>query len=363
MDIALDLAYQCSPDHPYVHERPQWFRKRPDGTIQYAENPPKKYQDIYPFDFETEDWEALWQELESIIRYWIELGVRVFRVDNPHTKSFHFWEWTLGRLKAEYPDLIFLSEAFTRPKVMYYLAKLGFNQSYTYFAWRNTRWELTEYMTELTQTEACEFFRPNFWPNTPDILTEFMQIGGRPAFMQRLVLAATLTASYGIYGPAYELCENVAVESGKEEYLDSEKYEIRQRDLDQPGSLRDYIARVNQIRQENPALHRNETITFHHVDNEQLIAYSKHTSSMDNIILTVVNLDPHHVQAGWMHVPVDMFGIDETQAYLVEDLLNDHKYLWHGSSNYIELNPHVSPAHIFRVRRRMRTEHDFEYYV
>ena len=362
IDIALDLAYQCAPDHPYVKEHPDWFRLRPDGTIQYAENPPKKYQDIYPFDFETEDWENLWDELESIIRYWIDTGVRVFRVDNPHTKSFRFWEWTINRLKAEYPELIFLSEAFTRPKVMHYLAKLGFTQSYTYFAWRNTGWELTEYMMELTRTEQAEFFRPNFWPNTPDILTEFLQLDGRPAFMQRLVLAGTLTASYGIYGPAYELQENEPAFSGSEEYLHSEKYEIRQRDLEQPASLKDFIARVNHIRHDNRALQSNGSITFHPVENENLLVYSKHTPELDNIMLMVVNLDPQHTQSGWVDVPLDLFDIDEHHGYLVEDLLNDHSYLWHGSRNYVELNPLITPAHIFRVRRRMRTERDFDYY-
>ena len=362
IDIALDLAYQCAPDHPYVRQHPDWFKARPDGTIQYAENPPKKYQDIYPFDFETDDWENLWLELEGVIRYWADLGVRIFRVDNPHTKSFRFWEWVIARMKKEHPGLIFLAEAFTRPKIMHQLAKLGFNQSYTYFAWRNTGWELAEYMTELTQTEHAEFFRPNFWPNTPDILTEFLQMDGRPAFMQRLVLAATLTANYGIYGPAYELCENDPVWAGSEEYLDSEKYEIRQRDLEQPGSLKDYIARVNRIRHENRALQSNHSITFHNVDNDQILAYTKHTDALDNIVLTVVNLDPQHVQAGWIDFPVEMFDIDEHHAYLLEDMLNEHSYLWHGSRNYVELNPSISPAHIFRVRRRMRSEQDFDYY-
>jgi starch synthase (maltosyl-transferring) len=363
ISIALDLAYQCSPDHPYVRKHPEWFRQRPDGTIQYAENPPKKYQDIYPFDFESEDWEALWHELESVVRYWVEQGVHVFRVDNPHTKSFHFWEWMITRLKREYPDLIFLSEAFTRPSVMSYLAKLGFNQSYTYFTWRNTRWELMEYMTELTQTEVREYFRPNFWPNTPDILPEVLQLGGRPAFMQRLVLAATLAASYGIYGPAYELYENAPLEAGREEYLDSEKYVIRQRDLDQPGSLRDFITTVNRIRHENPALQTNEHLTFHHVDNEEIIAYSKHTPAMDNIVLTIVSMDPHHTQSGWLDLPLDQLGIEYHQPFLVEDVLNGHRYLWHGGRNYVELNPHTTPAHIFRIRRRLRTEEDFEYYM
>src|SRR3989475_1692800 len=236
LEIALDLAFQCSPDHPYVHAHPEWFRWRPDGTVQYAENPPKKYEDIYPLEFETPHWRSLWEELKSIVEFWIEQGVRIFRVDNPHTKPFDFWEWLIRDLKKRYPDLILLSEAFTRPNIMYRMAKLGFTQSYTYFTWRNTKEELTEYLTELTQTEAHQFFRPNLWPNTPDILTEYLQLGGRPAFMTRLILAATLGASYGIYGPAYELCENVPIAHGKEEYLNSEKYEIKHWDVTNPQS-------------------------------------------------------------------------------------------------------------------------------
>ena len=250
MEIAMDLAYQCTPDHPYVTEHPEWFRRRPDGTIQYAENPPKKYQDIYPIDFETENWQDLWRELKSVVTFWIGKGVRIFRVDNPHTKSFSFWEWLISEIRGEHPDVIFLAEAFTRPKVMYRLAKLGFTQSYTYFAWRNTKDELTQYFTELTSTEVREYFRPNLWPNTPDILTEYLQFGGRPAFMIRLVLAATLGASYGIYGPAFELCENTPRSPGSEEYLNSEKYEVRPWDLNSSWSLRDFIARVNRIRKE-----------------------------------------------------------------------------------------------------------------
>ncbi|GIW81870.1 MAG: alpha-1,4-glucan:maltose-1-phosphate maltosyltransferase [Gemmatales bacterium] len=275
IDIALDIAFQCSPDHPYVKEHPQWFRHRPDGTIQYAENPPKKYQDIYPLDFETEDWRSLWDELKSVFLFWIEQGIRIFRVDNPHTKPFRFWEWVIAEIKRQYPDVIFLSEAFTRPKVMYRLAKLGYSQSYTYFAWRNTKRELTEYFTELTQTEVREFFRPNLWPNTPDILNEYLQHGGRPAFMIRLVLAATLGASYGIYGPAYELCINTPFAPGSEEYLDSEKYEIKSWDLHAPHSLKDFIARVNRIRKDNRALQHNFSLQFHPVSNDELICYSK----------------------------------------------------------------------------------------
>ncbi len=363
LEVALDLAFQCSADHPYVRQHPEWFRRRPDGTIQYAENPPKKYQDIYPLDFETEHWQELWEELKSVVLFWIEQGVRIFRVDNPHTKSFRFWEWLIAEIKRDHPEVIFLSEAFTRPKVMYHLAKLGFTQSYTYFAWRNVRWELMQYFTELTQTEVREYFRPNLWPNTPDILTEYLQSGGRPAFMTRLVLAATLGASYGIYGPAFELCENRPREVGSEEYLDSEKYEIKHWDLERPDSLKDFIARVNRIRRENPALQGDWSLRFHHVDNEQLVCYSKNTEDLSNVVLVAVNLDPHHTQAGWVDLPLEELGLDPQQPYQVHDLLGDARYIWHGPRNYIELNPHVVPAHIFRVRRRVRTEHDFDYYM
>lgn len=363
LEVALDLAFQCTPDHPYVKEHPEWFRHRPDGTIQYAENPPKKYQDIYPLDFETEQWRDLWDELKSVVRFWIDQGVRIFRVDNPHTKAFPFWEELIQEFKQEYPELILLSEAFTRPKVRYRLAKLGFNQSYTYFAWRNTKYELTQYLTELTQSEIRDYFRPNLWPNTPDILTEYLQHGGRPAFMARLVLAATLGASYGIYGPAFELCENQPREPGSEEYLNSEKYEIRYWELSRPDSLKDLIARVNAIRKENPALHEEWNLRFHNVDNDQLICYSKRTRELDNIILVVVNLDPHHTHSGWVELPLEDFGLDARQPYQVHDLLTDARYLWNGPRNYLELNPSVVPAHIFRLRRRLRTERDFDYYM
>ena len=363
IDVALDIAFQCSPDHPYVTEHPEWFKHRPDGSIQYAENPPKKYQDIYPFDFETENWRELWEELKSVFTYWCEQGVRVFRVDNPHTKPFAFWEWTLAEVKKEYPDTIFLSEAFTRPRVLYRLAKLGFTQSYNYFAWRNTRHELTEYLTELTKTEVAEYCRPNFWPNTPDILTEYLQVGGRPAFITRLVLAATLGASYGIYGPAFELMENTPLEQGREEYMNSEKYEIKHWDIDRADSLRDIITLVNRARHENPALQSNEGLRFHETENEQLIAYSKTTPDKQNVILTVVNLDPHYTHSGWVHLPLAELGIDGEQPYQVHDLLGGGRYLWNGPVNYVELNPQAIPAHIFRVRHRVRTERDFDYYV
>src|SRR5579884_1267347 len=363
LEIALDLAFQCSPDHPYVKEHPDWFRRRPDGSVQYAENPPKKYQDIYPLEFETEDWRALWRELKSIVTYWIDQGVRIFRVDNPHTKPFPFWEWLIADVKREHPDVLFLSEAFTRPKVMYRLAKLGFTQSYTYFAWRNTKTELIQYFTELTRTEVREYFRPNLWPNTPDILTEYLQRGGRPAFMIRLALAATLGASYGIYGPAFELCEHRPYEEGSEEYFDSEKYEIKHWDIERPDSLRDFIARVNAIRRDNPALQNDWSLRFHPVDNDELLCYSKRTEDRSNIVVTVVNLSPVHTHAGWVELELDEFGIDRDAPYQVHDLLTDTYYLWRGPRNYVEINPHTVPAHIFRVRRRIRTERDFDYYL
>jgi starch synthase (maltosyl-transferring) len=363
MEVALDLAFQCSPDHPYVKDHPQWFRWRPDGTVQYAENPPKKYQDIYPLEFETDAWRELWEELKSVVLFWIAQGVHIFRVDNPHTKPFRFWEWLIRDVRQAHPEVIFLAEAFTRPKIMYNLAKRGFTQSYTYFAWRNTKAELIAYFTELTHTGVREFFRPNPWPNTPDILTEYLQYGGRPAFMVRLVLAATLGANYGIYGPAFELCENRSREPGSEEYLNSEKYEIKQWDLDRPDSLKDLIARVNRIRRDNPALQSDWSLRFHPVDNDQLICYSKHTQDLSNIMLIVVNLDPHHTQSGWVELPLDVLELGREGSYQVHDLLSDSRYLWHGPRNFVELSPHLVPAHIFRLRRRVRTEQDFEYYM
>ena len=363
IEIALDLAFQCSPDHPYVKEHREWFLQRPDGSVQYAENPPKKYEDIYPFYFESESAQDLCQELKRVVLYWIAQGVRIFRVDNPHTKPFDFWEWLIREVRRKYPDVIFLSEAFTRPKVMHRLAKLGFAQSYTYFAWKNTKWELTEYFTELTQTPVREFVRPNVWPNTPDILTEHLQYGGRPAFMARLILAATLSANYGIYGPAFELCENRALRPGAEEYLDSEKYQIRVWDVNRPDSLRDLVARVNEIRRQNPSLHSDWSLRFHPVDNDQLIAYSKATEDLSDIILVIVNLDSHYKQSGWVEVPLEDFHLASQQSFQVHDLLTDARYLWHGARNYVELDPSVLPAHIFKVRRRLRTERDFDYFL
>jgi starch synthase (maltosyl-transferring) len=362
IEIAMDLAFQCSPDHPYLKEHPEWFRWRPDRTVQFAENPPKKYEDIVPLNFETENWEELWEELKSIVLFWIEKEIRIFRVDNPHTKPFPFWQWLIAEIKRDYPDVIFLSEAFTRPKVMYRLAKLGFTQSYTYFTWRNTKKELIEYLTELIQTEAREFLRPNFWPNTPDILPEHLQYGGRPACMARLVLAATLSSNYGVYGPAFEVCTHEAV-IGKEEYLHSEKYEIKHWDWEKSGNLQDLIARVNRIRKENPALQTTWNLRFYEVDNEALLFYGKTTEDLSNIILVVVNLDPFHIQSGWGRVPIHELGIDPNQPYLVHDLLSDDKYIWQGEKNYLELNPQVLPASIFRVRKRLRREMDFDYFL
>ncbi|HYC00534.1 MAG TPA: alpha-1,4-glucan--maltose-1-phosphate maltosyltransferase [Candidatus Limnocylindrales bacterium] len=358
--VALDIALQVSPDHPYVKEHPQWFVHRPDGSIQYAENPPKKYQDIYPFDFQCEDAPALWRELTSIFEFWVGQGVRIFRVDNPHTKSLMFWRHCIAEIKRQHPDVIFLAEAFTRPKLMYALARLGFSQSYTYFTWRNTRDELTQYFTELTRTEAVEFFRPNLWPNTPDILPESLQFGGRPAFVQRLVLAATLGASYGIYGPAFELMESQA-RPGSGEYMDNEKYEIRRWEVSRADSLRPIITRVNAIRRENAALHDNRSLRFHQCANETLLCYSKRAA--DNVIVVVVNLDVHHKQSGFVELDLDALGIEPDRPFQAHDLLGGGRYLWHGSRNYVELDPHVSPAQIFRVRRRVRTEYDFDYFV
>jgi starch synthase (maltosyl-transferring) len=363
IDVALDIAFQCSPDHPYTREHPEWFKHRPDGSIQYAENPPKKYEDIYPFDFETESWRELWQELLSIFLFWVEQGVHIFRVDNPHTKPFGFWEWLVAEMRRLHPDVILLSEAFTRPKVMFRLAKVGFSQSYTYFTWRNMAWELYQYFTELAQPPTREFFRPNLWPNTPDILTEYLQTGGRPAFQARLVLAATLGASYGIYSPAFELMESRPREQGSEEYLDSEKYQIRAWDRKAPDSLRELITIVNRIRHENPALQTDRGLRFHPTENDALLAYSKSTPDNSNIVLAVVNCDPHHVQRGMVNLPLEELGIDRDRPYQAHELITGARYIWNGPRNYVEINPHAMPAQLFRFRRRVRSEHDFEYFV
>jgi starch synthase (maltosyl-transferring) len=344
IQIALDVAFQCSPDHPYVKSHPEWFRWRPDGTVQYAENPPKKYQDIYPFEFENEQWKSLWEELASVFEFWIGHGVKIFRVDNPHTKPFEFWEWCIAGLKKKHPEVIFLAEAFTRPRIMHKLAKLGFSQSYTYFTWRNTKQELVEYFTELATSETREYFRPNCWPNTPDILHETLTQGGRPAFIVRAVLAATLAANYGIYGPAYELQERTPREPGSEEYLNSEKYELKDWDLSRADSLAPLLERLNSIRNQNPALQSDWSLKFHPVDNDQLIAFSK--TEEDNEILVVVNLDVRNPQSGFIdHGPC-----------AVHDLLSGGHYTWSGPRNYIELSPHTLPAHVFKVTPALKSK-------
>jgi starch synthase (maltosyl-transferring) len=362
LELALDIAFQCSPDHPWVREHPEWFRARPDGTVQYAENPPKKYQDIYPFDFEGEAWQALWAALRDVILFWCDQGVRVFRVDNPHTKPLPFWEWCLAEVKARHPDALFLSEAFTRPKLMQRLAKLGFSQSYTYFTWRNTKRELWEYFDGMARSGVREFLRPNLWPNTPDILPEALQVGGRPAFVARFILAATLGASYGIYGPAFELCDGRAREHGSEEYLDSEKYQVRAWDLGASHSLRHLIARVNRIRKGHPALQTDRTLELHPTDNEALLCYSKRSLDGDDIVVVVVNLDPYHVQSGWLDLPLDRLGIAGATCQM-HDVLGGERFLWRGARHFVRLDPGVVPAHIFAVRRRVRSERDFDYYL
>ncbi len=349
MEIALDFAINCSPDHPYVAEHPEWFYKRPDGTIKYAENPPKKYEDIYPLNFRCENWRELWDEMKSIILFWAERGVRMFRVDNPHTKPVAFWEYLISNVRAQYPDVIFLSEAFTKPKMMRALAKAGFNQSYTYFTWRQTKAELTEYFTELTQTGMREYFRGNLFTNTPDILPFHLQEGGRPMFMIRAVLAATLSSVYGIYS-GFELCENAAL-SGREEYFESEKYQWKERDWDAPGNVKDWITRLNRIRKENRALHLYDNLRFYRAENDAILCYGKMTAARDNIILVVVNLDPEHAQNSYVHIPLSEFGPMDSDVYQVHDLLSDARYIWRGERNYVELHPQEQPAHVFRVRR------------
>jgi starch synthase (maltosyl-transferring) len=349
LEIALDLAYQASPDHPWVREHPEFFRHRPDGSIKYAENPPKKYQDIYPINFESEAWESLWYELKGVIEFWIEHGVKIFRVDNPHTKPYRFWQWALADITRRHPDTIFLSEAFTRPKVMRYLAKSGFSQSYTYFTWRNTKDELTEYFTELTQTDVREYMRPNLFANTPDILHEYLQHGGRPAFQVRFVLAATLGASYGIYS-GFELCENVPVRPGSEEYLDSEKYQVRVRNFEQPGSLAELIGRVNGIRRDHPALQHDWGLQFHQTDNPQLLCYSKRSVDGGDVVLMVVNLDPFNMQHGFIRLPLADWGLSPHGAVSVLDLLSGERYFWRGEWNYVRLDPELRVAHVMEVR-------------
>jgi len=349
MEVALDFAIQCSPDHPWVHEHPDWFYRRPDGTIRYAENPPKKYEDIYPLNFDTPDWKNLWEALREVVRFWVEQGVRIFRVDNPHTKPVGFWTWLIDSIQAEHPDVIFLAEAFTRPPMMQALAKRGFAQSYTYFTWRNTKSELVEYLTELTRTERASYFRPNFFANTPDILPPILQQGGRPAFKSRLALAATLSPAYGIYS-GFELCENAAVE-GREEYLDSEKYEIKVRDWDAPGNIKDFITRVNHARRENPALQQFTNLRFLDLEDDQLLAYVKWTAGGGDRVIVVVNLDPLAAHEGTLHVPPDAVGVLDGESYGVYDVLTGARYTW-GARNFVRLDPTAGePAHIFHIQR------------
>jgi starch synthase (maltosyl-transferring) len=349
LEIALDIAFQASPDHPYVREHPDWFRRRPDGSIKYAENPPKKYQDIYPLNFESDDWRGLWQELKDVFEFWILHGVKIFRVDNPHTKPFRFWEWALAELTRQYPDAIFLSEAFTRPKVMKHLAKIGFSQSYSYFTWRNTKEEIADYFTELTQTSVREYFRPNLFANTPDILHAYLQRGGRTAFQIRLVLAATLGASYGIYS-GFELAENVPVRAGSEEYLDSEKYQIRVRDYKRADSLAEFISQINTIRRKHPALQHDWGLSFHRTDNGELLAYSKRSADGRDLILIIVNLDPVNMQHGFVQLPLVAWDLTPHATVEVVDLLSSERYFWRGEWNYIRLDPQDRVAHVLHVQ-------------
>ncbi len=348
IDIALDIAFQCAPDHPYVKEHPQWFNWRPDGSVQYAENPPKKYEDILPLNFETEDWKNLWQELKSIIVYWISIGITVFRVDNPHTKAIPFWEWLMAEISKDHPDVIFLAEAFTRPRIMERLAKIGFTQSYTYFTWRNTKSELEEYLTELTQTDMRYYFRPNFWPNTPDILPPVLTEGGENAHIMRLILAATMSSNYGLYGPVYEFGINTPA-PGKEEYIDNEKYEIKHWNWTQYTRIKEFITRLNRIRKENTALQTTWNIVFAETQNEQVICYCKADEKTGNIIITVVNLDPHQTQSTMVKLPFEKIGLAGKDNVKLHDLISGDKYTWTTGWNYVELNPYDVPAHILKV--------------
>lgn len=349
IDIALDLAFQCAPDHPYVKEHPDWFKLRPDGSIQYAENPPKKYQDIYPFNFETENWKELWQELKSVITFWIDQGVKIFRVDNPHTKPIPFWEWAIAEVNKEYDDVIFLAEAFTRPKIMASLAKIGFTQSYTYFTWRVSKHEIIEYMNELVYSGSRNYFRPNFWPNTPDILPYHLQHQGENIFIIRLILAATLSSNYGMYGPVYEFYENLPVGS-KEEYLDSEKYEVRKHDWKRTNRMTDIISVVNRMRKEHPALQSTWNIQFCALENPNLLAYLKATDDLSDIILVVVNLEPHSRQSGYVQVPKDRLKLGDRINLKLHDVMTDDHYTWTQEWNYVEIDPFKMPFHLFTIK-------------
>ncbi len=360
MELAMDFAINCSPDHPYVKEHPEWFAHRPDGTIKYAENPPKKYQDIYNVDFYCNDWLGLWNEMKRVILFWADHGVKIFRVDNPHTKPVAFWEWLIREVQDRHPDAIFLSEAFTRPKMMKVLAKAGFTQSYTYFTWRNFKQELTDYLIELSRSEMKDYFRPNFFTNTPDILPEILQQGGRPAFKFRLALAATLSPSYGIYS-GYELCENRAL-PGKEEYLDSEKYEITVWDWDRPGHIVDYVTLLNRIRQDNPALHELENLEFYESGNDQVVFYGKSTVDKKNSVLVAVSLSPFQCQEAHLRIPIAALGIKAEETYQLHNVITDQRDLMIGDSYTLRLDPQVEPVAIFVVRRWTHREQEFDYF-
>jgi starch synthase (maltosyl-transferring) len=361
LEVALDMAFQASPDHPYVVQHPEWFFHRADGSIQYAENPPKKYEDIYPFDFSGPAWSSLWNELRDVFLYWIAQGVTVFRVDNPHTKPLPFWNWCIASVKAQEPRAIFLSEAFTRPKIMRALAKAGFSQSYTYFTWRTTKAELTEFGRSLADRALGEYYRPNLWPSTPDILPEHLQHGTRATFVVRAVLAATLSPSWGVYGPAFELQERIARE-GTEEYAQNEKYQLRAWNLDRSDTLASVLRRLNRVRRERPALHALAGTVFHETDNDELVCYSRATADRSDVVLVVVNLDPHHRQSGWLSLDVRALGVEADASFQVHDLLGDARYLWSGQRCFVELDPGSLPVHVFHVRHRVRSERTFEYY-
>ncbi len=348
IDVALDLAFQCAPDHPYVKEHPEWFKQRPDGSIQYAENPPKKYQDIYPFDFECEQWEALWQELKSVVLFWIEQGIRVFRVDNPHTKPIPFWQWCIAEVNKQHQDIIFLSEAFTRPKIMASLAKVGFTQSYTYFTWRMSKQELTEYMHELVNSPSRNYFRPSFWPTTPDILPYHLHNQGENMFMIRLALAATLSASYGIYGAAYELLDNTSW-NGKEEFNDSEKYEIKHYDWKKTNRMTDIMTLLNKARKQHAALQNTWNIRFLTIENPNLIAYIKCTDDLSDIVLVVVNLDQHTRQSGYVQLPKDLLRLKDDINVKLHEQITDERYTWTQEWNFVALDPNVMPFHFFEL--------------
>ncbi|HPG29230.1 MAG TPA: DUF3416 domain-containing protein [bacterium] len=361
MEVALDIAHTCSPDHPYAKEHPDWFYREPDGKIKCAENPPKRYEDIYPFNFYSEDWKNLWEELKQIFIFWIKLGVKIFRIDNPHTKPFAFWNWIISEVQKEYPDAVFLSEAFTRPKVMKALCKSGFTQTYTYFTWRNFKQEITDYFSEITTPPVSEYLRGNLFTNTPDILSEILQYGGRPAFKLRAALAATLSSLWGLYN-GFELCENKAV-PGKEEYADSEKYQYKVWDWDRPGNIKEFIRKLNMIRKENPALHYYKNLKFYRADNDNIIFYGKTSPDMSNTVLTAVNLDPYHTHEAGLFIPIYELGIKPDQTFILYNLITGERTMTRGEYFRIKLEPNNEPALIFKLERWASRENNFDYYL